>query len=160
MSSNIIRFDHISRVVSRDVNVDSSYKFREMQIKNTQGRFGFMDTPFQDIDMYFYDRTFPVEVVAYDRVEKFTDIRVKDDRICCKVGKDVCADVSEAFKIIGFKEQTPLLWNISGTLDRSKVYLELETVENTDTLPINWGGGKLPLFFGQRCTFCIRKNGG
>lgn len=153
MLSTIIRFDHISKVISRDLEVDDSYKFKELKIKNTAGRFDFMDVPFRDIDMYYYDRKLPVEVVAYDTVEKFTGVTIDGNSIHCRVYQSSLSDVFEVFREIGFKEQNRTeqslnnhLWDISGTLDKSKVYFEVEAAENISTLPINWGGYNCPCF--------------
>lgn len=151
MPSGIVRFDHISKVVSRNIEVDDSYKFKELRIKNTAGRFGFMDVPFTDIDMYFYDRKLPVEVVAYDAVKKFSDVAIEGDRIHCRVDRRSLSDVFDVFTEIGFKNRTThnlehYLWDISGTLDKSRTYFELEAVENINTLPINWGGYNCPCF--------------
>ena len=47
----ILRFDHISSVVKKNDFVPSGYKFREIGIKNTRGRFMFMSYGFYDISL-------------------------------------------------------------------------------------------------------------
>lgn len=146
MSNKIIRFDHISYVSSRSEYVpEEGYKFSEIKKDNTKGRYLFMDTPFPDIDMYFYDRSMPVEAVIYDKVTGFSDVKVTDNIIECKIDAKRKSEIDRFFCKLGFKPEEDK-WLISGTLDKNKNYLKYTCVDECKTIPINHKGYNCPCF--------------
>lgn len=147
MGSSIIRFDHISKVMPRKgLKVAGNYKFCELGIKNTAGRYLFMDEAFSDIDMYFYDGMFPVEAVLYDYVIKESDVKLADNVIICRGDAEYINSIEKVFCIIGFKQRDKFLWNISGGLDKQDIYIKILIDCNVQIMPINWGGWNCPCF--------------
>lgn len=105
-----------------------------------------MDGNYNDIDMYYYDQDFPVEVVLYDIVENRSDVWLEDNVICCKGQISMIDEIEDAFSRIGFHKEDNLIWNIKGTLDRRNVFIRIIPQKEVITIPINWGGYNCPCF--------------
>ena len=147
--NTILRFDHISKVCSRsDYIDDGAYKFSEIGIENTIGRFAFMDFKEKNIDMYFYENDFPVEIVLYDQITGYSQIRVEENMVVCKADIIKINLIKNVFYLLGFEPsiEDELKWKISGMFNSKVIYLRLELVENIETIPINWGGWNCPCF--------------
>lgn len=145
----ILRFDHISRVLEKGTGIiEKGYKFYEKSLKNTNGRFLFMDKPFQNIDIYFFDRDFPIEIVLYDDIKNFSNIQIKGNHIICAAEKSELNNISKIFQRIGFVQcEDEKQWNITGPLNKNRdICLTLKTDDKVDIMPINWGGYNCPCF--------------
>lgn len=146
---HILRFDHITKVVGKGTDiVEKGYKFYEKNLKNTNGRFLFMDEPFQNIDACFFDSDLPIEIVLYDYIKNISNIKMEGHNIICGVEKSELQNVSNLFYDIGFVQfEGAQKWNITGPLNKNRdIYLSLKIDDKVDIMPINWGGYNCPCF--------------
>lgn len=146
MKAQLIRFDHISYVDSRSAyKPEEGYKFSEIGSVNTQGRFPYMDIDEATIDMYFYDKDVPVEVVLYDEMTGQSDIELKDNVILCHGDIKSKEEICEVMTLIGAREKEGC-FDISGLTNRNKIYMDISWKDNVSVLPINWKGWNCPCF--------------